>query len=165
MEKEPPSPELPKGFSLDDLRFVHPQLYPIDMGFKGWSCELHFDIDGNPAKVSYTLARPLSENFDLDHMTNIAEDIGIMNEGEFLKGYSLKIDTFNEARPISQKMREVINPHEGAKAVLIFNFTGFPTEKTMQVLMRLEKRFLPPKRTRQRGLISHIFRRSKNPKE
>lgn len=126
MEKlrQPREPELPEGMTFDDLRFVHPQIYPLSVAQLGWEALLGFDIDGNEAKVSYSLRRPVSEDFDAK---SLAKRIRLLDEkGEMLPSYRLNVDT-----------KETKTPS------LEFNFTGFPTQTTMEVMRALEDDFNP----------------------
>ena len=140
------TPQLPTGLALEDLRFVHPQVYPLSMGVKGWAAEVHSDVEGNSAKVRYVLSRPVPESFDIDSLATLAETIGIIEDGAIRESYSLYVDCFDEARPLAHQLREKVNPHEDNQSVLIFDFTGFPTAKTMDVLLSLEHAFDPPRK-------------------
>lgn len=122
MERGRHTPQLPEGLLPDDLRFVHPQLYPVDMAYKGWEVYLGKGVDGNEAKVSYSLSRN-ADGLDLEELK---KTIGILDEeGNAINGYSL-----------------YVNQKDGEPARLEFNFTGFPTQKTMDVLQNLEGQFL-----------------------
>lgn len=125
-----PQPQLPKGVTVDDLRFVNPEVYALDMAYKGWEVLLGSDKDGNPAKVSYTLSREIAEGYDV---AALRERLGLVDEqGEVLSGYSLDVAQGNGRRPTPT-----------LKPILNFEFVGFPTAKTMQVLEGLEGAFLP----------------------
>ncbi|HYM65529.1 MAG TPA: hypothetical protein VES68_03545 [Candidatus Sulfotelmatobacter sp.] len=118
-------PELPNGMTLDDLRFVNPQVFHLDMAIKGWDVYLGRGIDGNEAKVSYELSREVPKDFNFG---GLGSKIGIVDEeGNVLPEYSV-LHT---------------NPPE-KPSTLTFNFTGFPTQKTMDVLKKLEDEFSPP---------------------
>lgn len=117
-------PELPSGMSVDDLRFVHLQLYALDMVQKGWEVLLGREVDGNPAKVSYTLKREVEKDYDWHELV---KKIGVLNEeGNIIPEYSIGLNFGNDE-----------------PSVLDFNFTGFPTQKTMDVLKSLEDEFTP----------------------
>ena len=124
IERERRTPQLSEGISLDDLRFVHPQIYALDMVTKGWEVFLKRDVDGNGAKVSYSLSRQVSKDFDIE---GLVKKIGVLDEeGNIIDEYSVGFTTSVDKKP-----------------TLSFNFTGFPTQKTMDVLQNLEKEFLP----------------------
>lgn len=116
--------DLPAGISPADLRFVHPMLYRISMTPKGWDTTIEEGIGGNPARVSYSLLRTVPIGLDIQ---NLKARLGIVDtEGNNLPGYYL--DTTE-------------NPE--ASRTLLFNFTGFPTEKTIDALFGLEREFMP----------------------
>lgn len=116
-------PKLPEGMILDDLRFVHPQLYALSVVQLGWEALIGSGIDGNPAKVAYTLSRPVSEGINLDRLRR---STGIIDEeGTSLPGYTVGV------------------VEKDGKHILGFNFTGFPTQQTMDVLKALEDEFNP----------------------
>lgn len=147
-----PEPELPAGMTVEDLRFVHPQLYPLDMATKSWQALLRANVDENPAKMSYSLLRSVAEDLDVE---SLKRDVGMVAEdGTPLPGYFLAISDDPEAEKTLARQMGVgaidILDSEGRSQIwqgegrfLIFNFTGFPTAKTMDVLIVLEKKFLP----------------------
>jgi len=145
-------PMLPAGVKVEDLRFVHPQLYPLDMVTKGWQALLRANIDENPAKMSYSLLRAVAEDLDVE---SLKRDVGMVAEdGTPLPGYLLAISDDPEAeKTLARQMGagaiDILDSEgrsqiwQGEGRFLIFNFTGFPTSKTMDVLLALEKKFLP----------------------
>jgi len=112
---------LPDGLSEDDLRYVHPQLFPPSMAMQGWNTVLKFDIDGNPYKVDYRLARPLDADFGIEEFSKLASQVGIFNEEEdILPSYTFRIDTFGEGRTEYDALHDAINPHVDTSRLLIF---------------------------------------------
>ncbi len=144
-------PELPEGLTLAELRFVNPQFYPLDMAMKGWQVFLRFDIGGNPARVSYSLLRSVSPDTDAD---DLRRQIGMVDEeGGVKPGYYMGIaDNPDAASTLSRRLGiEDITDEQGSSMLrrqgeasyLLFNFSGFPTEQTMDIMMALENKFLP----------------------
>src|SRR5260221_5876253 len=94
------------------------------MAIKGWEVFLGRGIDGNEARVSYELSRKIPKDFNLE---GLGLRIGILDEeGNALPEYSVLLT----------------NPPD-QPSILTFNFTGFPTQKTMDVLKNLENEFPP----------------------
>jgi len=128
--------DLPMGVREEDLRFINPNIFSIYMGMRGWSVELEFDVDDNPAKSSIVLSRPIADDFSVEDFDSLVERMDIAGEetGTYKPGYSLIIDSFNEVPLKTAEMRKIINPHESTDRTLIFNFRGFSTEETMDAL-------------------------------
>lgn len=147
-------PELPEGMTVDDLRFVSPHAYAISMAMLGWEAALLAHVDGNEAKVSYSLTRTIPDSLNLDELKR---KIGIVdNEGNSAPGYYLGTTNSKDAEfAVSRKagvpddftrsVHEIGNnpgPND-EELYLYFNFTGFPTKQTMDILMALENEFKP----------------------
>lgn len=147
-------PQLPEGLTLSDLRFVNPEIYPLDMAMKGWQVLLKRDVGGNAAKVSWSLERGVPEDFDLD---TLKQQIGVLDEkGNALPGYHIGLASSPDAIHSLGKQVGIddITDEAGNSLIyhtnstdktfyLLFNFTGFPMAKTMEVLLSLEQQFLP----------------------
>lgn len=145
------APELPEGLTLAELRFVNPQFYLLDMAMKGWQVFLRFDVGGNPARVSYSLLRSVPPDTDAD---DLRRQIGMVDEeGRVKPGYYMGIaDNPHAASSLSRQLGiEDITDEQGSSMLrrqgeasyLLFNFSGFPTEQTMDIMLALENRFLP----------------------
>ena len=148
------TPQLPDGLSLDDLRFVNQQMYPLEMTMKGWEVLLENGIGGNEARVLYSLSRTVPNTLDL---VELKKRIGLIDDdGNSLPGYYVGLTnsqdatlTLSRRMGISDETDQEIKSFANTPVLkedeshLLFNFTGFPTEKTMDVLLGLEKEFLP----------------------
>lgn len=133
-EYDPPSSDLPEGLTLDDLRFVDPELYSIHMASLGWTAAVETDVDGNPAKLGISLDRTVDQDFDEAELRRLYEAIGLFDEsGRVKDGYNLAL------------RREEHYGEETLRAIR-FTFRGFPTEDTMEVLAAMEAVFIPPPR-------------------
>lgn len=161
-------PELPLGMTIEDLRFVNPHIYPIDMASKGWQVLLERDVDGNPAKVAYSLERGVPEDIDVEALQR---KIGILDEdGFYLPGYYLGVAHSKDAekflaRKVGLPSMDVADNEGNSQmwnspetSFLLFNFRGFPTAKTMDVLLKLENEFLAdgPKPPRGFRLVAEV---------
>lgn len=106
------------------------------------------------------MLRPVSQTLDLDELKR---QIGITdNEGHVLPGYY--IDTTPNPDAIRSLVRQIgiedLTDRKGHSILtsratkdenyLMFNFTGFPTAKTMNVLTGLEEQFLTPEQVSKR---------------
>ncbi|MEK7551695.1 MAG: hypothetical protein AAB532_03795 [Patescibacteria group bacterium] len=168
-------PQLPVGMTFDELRFADPEIYPPSMVMIGWQVLLGHDIGGNEAKVSYSLLRSVPKTLDLD---KLRRQIGMTDdEGHVLPGYYM--DTTPNPDAIRSLARQIgiedLTDREGHSILtsgatddenyLMFNFTGFPTAKTMSVLTALGEQFLTPEQITEReridsGEITIIFDKS-----
>lgn len=153
--------DLPLGMNQEDLRFIHPQAFPVYMGMKGWSVEAHFDVDDNPAKTALLLSRPAAEDFTVDDFDALVARMGIAGEeaGTFKPGYSLRIDSFGELKHMARGMRQAVNPHEDNSRTLIFAFKGFSTEETMTALEAITATFEERDAAHNQGFIRKILGR------
>lgn len=113
---------------------------------KGWMFQLDRDIDGNPAKLRYELARPIGQDFGLDKLEALAEQMGIRepDNDNFRPGYHLSIDSFHDNPSLARRLNQAVNGQQGP--VLVFQFQGFPTAETMAAMLTLEQAFLSPER-------------------
>jgi hypothetical protein len=139
-------PPLPEGIHLEDLRYVNPEVYPVDMAMKGWTFASQSNLDGNPAKLYYELARPVGEDFGPDELDALAKqmDIREVDGVNYRPGYHLSIDSFRDNPSLARKLGDTLNGAQGP--LLVFQFEGFPTEETMQAMLTLEQAFFPQKR-------------------
>lgn len=140
-------PALPEGIRLEDLYYVNPQLYPLDIAAKGWTFEAIANVDGNPAKLRYELARPVGQDFGPDELDVLAAQMGIRDADgvSYRPGYSLSIDSYRDDPSLARQMTDLLNGEQGP--LLVFQFEGFPTADTMKAMLAIEQAFLPPKRT------------------
>jgi len=161
MEKDPSTPDLPEGITVDDLLYFNPQHYLIDMAMKGWGVKISHGVDGNEDKVSYGLSRPVGLDFSSTSLDDLSERIGIKDkDGNILAGYSLVVGFVGDSGSLVEELRQDVNPHEDSGAVLRFNFTGFPTGKTIDVMDRLEQAFQEPSRRVKTQKLETLFSRT-----
>ncbi len=153
--------DLPPGMSQEDLRFIHPQAFPVSMGARGWSVETYFDVDDNPAKTAILLSRPILEDFTGDDFDNLVARMDIAGEeaGTFKAGYSLRIDSSGELQHTAREMKQAVNPHENNARTLVFHFGGFSTEETMSALEAITATFEERDAANKRGFMRKILGR------
>lgn len=126
------------------------------MAMQGWTAGTLHEVDGNRYKVHYRAARPVDRSFELEELEGLARRIGILDEeGEQLEGYSLVVDTFGDNRNALDTLHDKINPHTNTSRLLVFNFHGFPTDTTMDVMQELERTF----QQQRKGMVARILGR------
>ena len=146
--------DLPLELNEDDLRYVLPETFADIATEKGWTLVLEENVDDNHYKILYVMTRPVPTDFDDGKVAAMQERIGIVDEDdEIIDDYGLWTEDVRVWKPGKIPGRRKILSESKR---LYFEFRGFPTDQTMDIMQALMQEFQPEQR---KGAIARFLGR------
>jgi hypothetical protein len=78
----------------------------------------------------------------MDELDGLKSAMGVVqDDGELKDGYRFFIDHFGDNQELVDKLRALEDENMGDQPLLVLEFTGFPTDETIDVIEALDKSF------------------------
>ena len=138
--------ELPGGVKENQLRYVIPGLMFEQQAIaNGWAVHIENGTAENDYMVRYGMARQMPDSFDDTNLADLKEDLEIVRKtgkkkGMMFSGYDAWIES---VKTWPDGVDRAATTPTSNSTYLCFEFEGFPTKKTMDVLDDLVE-YQPP---------------------
>ncbi|HLG90917.1 MAG TPA: hypothetical protein VI336_02035 [Candidatus Saccharimonadales bacterium] len=149
--------ELPLEIDEKELRYILPELFTPFVNERGWDVSIEEGVDGNHYKILYEMSRPVPAGFDDGELAGMQDRIGIVDEyGEIIDDYGLWTEGVRVWRAAEDP--DLDQPTSESKR-LFFEFEGFPTDQTMDVMQKLLDSLESHEPQERKGIISRFLGR------
>jgi hypothetical protein len=133
--------ELPLEIDEEELRYILPELFTPLVEERGWDVSIEEGVDGNYYRVLYVMSRPVPPGFDDGELADMQDKIGIVDEySEIIDDYVLWTEG---VKVLPGDENPDLDPPTSESKRLFFEFEGFPTDQTMDIMKKLIETFPP----------------------